>query len=182
MIDRRLLLAPVALLASLGLLACGGDDDTAADDGDTPAAVDGTGDGDAGAGDDSTDDDSTDLDLDLGGGEVVIEQGDDSISAGGSLPDDFPGSAVRLPKDFSVLQVQERDSAGSVTWIVLGSVPNAPDIVEFELLGIYGDPDVHTDENGVITMEFQNNGYMVSFTLQENADGDTTTTISATES
>ena len=85
---------------------------TAADDGDTPAAVDGTGDGDAGAGDDSTDDDSTDLDLDLGGGEVVIEQGDDSISAGGSLPDDFPGSAVRLPKDFSVLQVQERDSAG----------------------------------------------------------------------
>ena len=42
MTSRRLLLAPVALLASLGLLACGGDDDTATDAGDTPTAVDGT--------------------------------------------------------------------------------------------------------------------------------------------
>lgn len=177
MTGRRLLLAPVALLASLGLLACGGDDDTVTDIGDTPSADDTT---DADAGGDA-DDDSADLDLDLGGGEVVIEQGDDSITAGAALPDDFPVWAIYLPEDFSILQVQERDSAGSVQWIVLGSVPKTPDIVEFELLGFYGDPDVHTEEDGAITMEFQNNGFLVSFTLVENADGDTTTTLSATE-
>ncbi len=176
MTSRRLLLAPVALLASLGLLACGGDDDTATDTGDTPSAVDGTTDDGADA-----DDGSADLDLDLGGGEVVIEQGDDSITAGGALPDDFPVWAIYLPEDFSVLQVQERDSAGAVQWIVLGSVPKTPDLVEFELLGFYGDPEEQAEENGAISLEFQNNGYLVSFTLQENADGDTTTTLSARE-
>lgn len=181
MTSRRLLLAPVALLASLGLLACGGDDDTTTDAGDTPTAVDGAdvdGTTDDGA---DADDDSADLDLDLGGGEVVIEQGDDSITAGGALPEDFPVWAIYLPEDLSVLQVQERDSAGSVQWIVLGSVPKTPDIVEFELLGFYGDPEEQTEENGAITLEFQNNGFQLSFTLQENADGDTTTTLSATE-
>ena len=172
MTSRRLLLAPVALLASLGLLACGGDDDTATDDGDTPAAVDGSSDGDSS--------DGGSPDLDLGPDELTIEQGDDSVTMGASLPDDFPDS-VYLPADFSILQVQERNIAASLGWIVLGSVSDAPDVVEAELLDHYGDPDERTDAGAIVMRYEDDGGYEIKFTLQENADGDTTTTVSVVE-
>lgn len=168
----------IAALVSAGLVfgACGGDDDDAAVDSSQP--------------DESADlsptedpsDDADDPDLDLDPGEVVVEQGGDAITSGAEFPDDFPVWAVKLPDKFALLMVQERDVAGDVGWTVLGTVPREPDLVEFGLLGSYGDADEHTNEGGVIRMRYADaNGYEQTFTMEANADGDTALTIAVSE-
>lgn len=173
------LVGRVAAVALSGVLvvACGDDDDDSSAD-DEPTSETTT----AGTESDGQVQDGDGPTVDVDPGEVTVEQGDDSITSSAEFPDDFPDFKIRFPTDFSLFLVQERNVGGAVGWTVIGSVPKEPDLVEFELLGSYGDPDEHVTDDDAIRLRFDGaNGLDLVFTLTADADGNTALTLSVTE-
>ena len=154
---------------AVGLTACGDDDDAGPDVGSAAGADPAEAD-DSGATDDSA------AAVTVGDGD-----GDGSNAVAADLPESFPTWAVYLPEGLELQQSQEREAAGRPNWIVVGNVDRDPGSVEFELLGHYGDPVEAATPADSITMSFDRNGYLVDFTLQENADGGSLVSVSVIE-
>lgn len=172
---RRRIGIMVMVAGAAALLAgCGDDDDSSSPSVSDVVAESGSEGSDPGEGD-------GDVDVDLGAGEITIEDGEDSVTAGGALPDDFP-DAVVLPDGYQILQAQERDYGGLRGWIVIGLVDDTTAAVRTDLLDKYGEPDEDLEQDGVVTLRWLDvGGDQAQFTLTPNADGDAGVSINVQE-
>ncbi|EFQ84578.1 hypothetical protein HMPREF0063_10430 [Aeromicrobium marinum DSM 15272] len=120
--------------------------------------------------------------VDQPGPGVTVSAGDDSVTSGGTLPEDFPEDAVSFPLGFDVTMAQERNVGGSTAWLVLGLVRDPISPVRESLATLYGEPDTETGDasfpDGVpVVMTWNDHeGYELTFTLTSNDDGDTAVT------
>lgn len=154
-------LIAAVLVSALAMAACGGSSDEATDDPAPESTTTAGGDSDA--------------DLTIGNDDSSVQ-----VEFNG-LPDDFPDVVV-LPDGYVALQVQRQEMAGEVGFTAIGTAGSDTQTVFAAMQTAYDDGPpttlVNGDVHGVTYEDID--GYEISYTMEDNADGLAVVTIAVT--